>query len=89
MSNVELLHTVREYREYQQIKEAAEARLEELKAVITSVMGNEDEITIDVFRVRNKLISSSRLDAYALKNELPDIAARYTKENQYRRFSVA
>ena len=36
MSNVELVHAVREFKEYQQLREETEARLEELKAAIAN-----------------------------------------------------
>ena len=89
MSQIELLLAVREFREFQQIKEEAEAKMEQLKAAITGVMGEDDEITVDVFKVRNKLVPTSRIDAKALKEELPDVHSRFLRQSQYHRFSVA
>jgi len=84
-----IAQAVKEYREYQILKEEAESRLEELKAAITAEMGEADEITVDIFRVRNTVVKSSRLDTTALKRALPDIAMQFTRESEYRRFSIA
>ena len=41
MTNTALAQAVKEFREYQLLKEEAEARLEELKAAITAGMGEQ------------------------------------------------
>jgi len=87
--NMTMEQAVREYREYQLLKEEAEARLEELKATITAAMGEAEEVTVDVFKVRHSTVKSNRLDTSALRKALPDVAARFTRESEYRRFCVA
>ena len=71
---------------------------EELAAEITKV---EDSIkaeldtqgvtklVVEEYKVFWTPYTSNRLDTTSLKKELPDIAARYTKEVHSRRFSVA
>jgi len=39
--------------------------------------------------VRYKTVKSSRIDTTALKKAMPELAARFTKETESRRFSVA
>lgn len=49
---------------------------------IDTVNGNEHKATY-------KAVESSRVDTTALKKELPDIAARYTKTSSTMRFTFA
>jgi len=41
-----------------------------------------------VYKVSWKTFTSTRVDTTALKKELPDIAAYYTKQTTTRRFSI-
>jgi len=83
-----------------QIKELKELRLmaEELAAEITTIEDGikaemtaqgVNEMLVDIFKVRWTPVTSSRVDTAALKKELPDIAARFTKTTESRRFSIA
>ena len=46
------------------------------------------EITTGVFKVHWTPYTTTRIDTTALKAELPDIAARYSKTTEGRRFSI-
>lgn len=50
---------------------------------------NLDEARIGDYKIRYKAVTSSRLDSKALKNELPEIAERFSKVNQYMRLYVS
>ena len=80
---------IREYREYQRMKEDIESTLDALRLDIITDMGDADEVTAGDYKVRYKAVTSSRLDTTALKKELPDIAARFMLTSTTRRFSVA
>ena len=84
-----LQETVREFKEYQRMKEELEAQMDALKLDIIAGMGEEEEMVIGEYKVRYKPVTSSRMDTTAIKNELPDIAARFTKKTESRRFSIA
>ena len=43
----------------------------------------------DIFTIRYTTVTSNRLDTTAIKSELPEIAARYTKQVTTKRFSIA
>ena len=49
---------------------------------------NVSEIIADVFKIRWVPYTTTRIDTTALKTELPDIALRYTKTIESRRFSI-
>lgn len=77
--------------EYIRMQEEAAAMVESLKdqikehmtaAGVESLAGSEHKATY-------KAVTSSRVDTTALKKDLPEIAARYTKTTTARRFTFA
>lgn len=60
---------------------------DELKAYMTS--NNLDTLTGDEHKATYKPIESTRIDTRALKNELPEIATRYTTTTTTMRFTFA
>jgi len=76
------------------MKIMAEELAGEIKKVEDSIKAELDaqgvtKLTIEEYKVFWTPYTSSRVDTTALKKELPDIAARYTKETHSRRFSIA
>lgn len=90
MSKIELLEKIRSYKELQlfikQLTEEADA----IKSVITAQMDaeNTDTMTVDVFTVKNTTYQSSRVDTTALKKALPEVAERFTKTSEAKRFAI-
>ena len=82
---------MKELAEYIRMQEEAAAMVESLKdqlkermtaAGVESLVGSEHKATY-------KAVTSSRVDTTALKKDLPEIAARYTKTTTARRFTFA
>jgi len=82
---------MKELAEYIRMQEEAAAMVESLKdqlkermtaAGVESLAGSEHKATY-------KAVTSSRVDTTALKKELPEVAARYTKTTTARRFTFA
>ena len=79
---------MKELAEYIRMQEEAAAMVEALKdqrmtaAGVESLAGSEHKATY-------KTVTSSRVDTTALKKDLPEIAARYTKTTTARRFTFA
>lgn len=82
---------MKELAEYIRMQEEAAAMVESLKdqlkermtaAGVESLAGSEHKATY-------KAVTSSRVDTTALKKDLPEIAARYTKTTTARRFTFA
>lgn len=82
---------MKELAEYIRMQEEAAAMVESLKdqlkgrmtaAGVDSLAGSEHKATY-------KAVTSSRVDTTALKKELPEVAARYTKTTTTRRFTFA
>lgn len=88
---VDINDIMKELAEYIRMQEEAAAMVESLKdqlkermtaAGVESLAGSEHKTTY-------KAGTSSRVDTTALKKELPEIAARYTKTTTARRFTFA
>lgn len=82
---------MRELAEYIRMQEEAAAMVESLKdqlkermtaAGVESLAGSEHKATY-------KAVTSSRVDTAAIKRDMPEVAARYTKTTTTRRFTFA
>lgn len=77
-----------ELAQYTRIMEEATATVDGLKDEIKKYMEEHDtDIVIgNEHKATYKAVTSSRIDTTALKKDLPDIASRYTKTAQTKRF---
>lgn len=82
---------MKELAEYIRMQEEAAAMVESLKdqlkermtaAGVESLAGSEHKATY-------KTVTSSRVDTAAIKRDMPEVAARYTKMTTTRRFTFA
>ena len=91
MSKTEMTNKVRELKELKAMADELAAEITAIEDSIKADMTAQDveEITVDVYKVRHKTVKSSRIDTTALKKAMPELAARFTKETESRRFSVA
>ena len=87
MKNID--STMRELAQYTRMAEETDAIIEGLKDEIKRYMEehNTDILTGNEHKAIYKAVTSSRLDSTALKRDLPDIAARYTKTTEAKRFT--
>ena len=85
----ELEAKARELRQLQALIEEAQTEAEAIKDAIKAAMGDSEAIVAGDYRITWKPVTSTRLDASALRKALPDVAARFTKETTVRRFCVA
>ena len=85
----ELEAKARELRQLQALIEEAQTEAEAIKDAIKAAMGDSEAIVAGEYRITWKPVTSTRLDASALRKALPDVAARFTKETTVRLFCVA
>lgn len=88
MSNSEIIAKLTEIQEYTRIIEEASAALESLKDEVKAHMGDETLLIAGPYKVTYSPVTTNRLDTTALKKDLPDVAARYTKSQTVRRFII-
>jgi len=89
MSINELEAKIRELRQLQSLIDEAQAEAEAIKDAVKAYMGADEVLRAGEYQVTYKAVKSSRLDTAALKQALPDVAARFSKETMTRRFCVA
>ena len=91
MTMLEITGKAKEYRELQSMIKQLEEEADALKAEMIAELEAQgtDTLKADIFTIHWTAYKSSRVDTTALKNELPNIAARYTKTTEARRFQIA
>lgn len=89
MSMKEMESKIRELRQLQALIEEAQAEVEAIKDTIKAAMGDSEAIQAGEYKVTWKPVTSTRLDAAALRKALPDVAERFTRTTTTRRFTVA
>lgn len=79
---------MREIAEYTRMAEEVAATLDSLKDTLRKHMEENglDSIAGSEHKASYKAVTSSRIDTTALKRDLPEIAAKYTKTTETRRF---
>ena len=79
---------MREIAEYTRMAEEIGATLDSLKDTLKKHMEENglDSIAGSEHKASYKAVTSSRIDTTALKRDMPEIAAKYTKTTNARRF---
>lgn len=89
MSTNELETKVRELRQLQSLIDEAQQEAETIRDAIKAHMGDSEELRAGEYKITWKPIESVRLDSAALKREMPELYARFSKTSTTRRFCVA
>lgn len=86
MDNLNAL--MREIAEYFRMAEEIGATLDSLKDSLKKYMDENglDSIAGNEHKASYKAVTSSRIDTTALRRDMPEIAAKYTKTTETRRF---
>ena len=79
MGTDSIIRDIQELQELKRMKDELEAAIEAAAAKVKEDLGDTQTGTYGPFRVTYKEVTSVRVDTTALKNELPDIAAGYSK----------
>lgn len=77
-----------EYRENKRLIEELTAMNDELKAAILAIMGDRETVTEGASKATNKTVVSSRFDSTEFKKVYPDLFSEYSRETNYKRFTV-
>lgn len=77
-----------EIQELKRMREELDAEISAAENAIKAEMGDREQLVAGAFRILWKTYQSSHVDTAALKRELPEIAARFTRSCAVRRFSI-
>ncbi len=91
MSQNELTAKIRELKELKAMADEIAAEITTIEDTIKAEMTarNTDEMMVDVFKVRWQTVTSNRIDTTAFKKAMPELAERFTKTTESRRFTIA
>ena len=87
-ANNDIIAKVQELMELRRMAEELQSEIDALQEAVKNFMGSEESMIAGAFKVSYKSVTSSRLDTSALKRDLPNVAALYTKQTTTRRFTV-
>lgn len=89
MKNIDTI--MRELAQYTRLQEETAAIIDGLKDELKAIMQerNTDILTGTEHKASYKAVVSSRIDTTAIKKEMPEIAAKYTRTTETRRFTFA
>ncbi len=90
MSERMLLNRIKKYKDLEAQRTAIEKEMEALKADLLADMQEKglEEQKAGNWVIRWTKVLTNRLDSKALKAELPELAARFTRQTESRRFSI-
>jgi len=84
----DIITKVQELMELRRVAEELQTEIDALQEAVKSFMGSDETMIAGAFKVSYKSVTSSHLDTSALKRDLPNVAALYTKQTTTRRFAV-
>ena len=84
----DIITKVQELMELRRMVEELQSEIDALQEAVKDFMGSEESMIAGAFKVSYKSVTSTRLDSAALKRDLPNVAALYTKQITTRRFTV-
>ena len=84
----DIITKVQELMELRRMAEELQGEIDALQEAVKDFMGSEESMIAGAFKVSYKSVTSTRLDSAALKRDLPNVAALYTKQITTRRFTV-
>lgn len=91
MSTIEMTAGIRQLKELEALIKEAQEEAEAIKDLLKAEMTAQgtQEMTVDVYTVRYKTVTSRRLDSKKLKADHADLYNAYTTETTSCRFTVA
>lgn len=91
MSTNELTSKVRELKELKAMAEEIASEITTIEDAIKAEMTarETDEMMIDVYKIRWTRVKSNRFDSTAFKKAMPELAEKFTRTTETRRFSIA
>lgn len=74
-----IIRDIQELQELKRMRDDLDAAIEAASEKVKADLGDTESGTYGPFRVTYKEVTSTRIDTTALKKELPEVAARYSK----------
>lgn len=90
MTMQEIENKIKEYKELQRMAEELSAEMDKIKDELKAEFEKQhtDTITTNAFKMTFKTVKTKRVDTTALKKDMPDVAEKFTKETETKRFTI-
>lgn len=90
MTLKEIENKIKEYKELQRMAEELSAEMNKIKDELKVEFEKEhtDTIITNCYKVTYKTVTSKKVDTTALKKDMPDVAAKFTKSTTTKRFTI-
>ena len=88
MSTNELTSKIRDLKELKAMAEEIAAEITTIEDAIKAEM-TAREMMIDVYKIRWTRVKSNRFDSTAFRKAMPELAEKFMKTTETRRFSIA
>ena len=82
--NEAIIHDIDELQELKRMREELDAAIEAAADKVKAALGDTETGVFGPYKVTYKTVVSTRVDTTALKKELPEIAARFSKDSESR-----
>lgn len=79
-----MLENIKTLQELKRLREELDTEIEAAQDKIKAAMGDTEVATVGEYKVTYKTVTTTRVDTTALKKELPEIAARFSKTTESR-----
>ena len=91
MEKMDMVKMVRELKELKVMADELSKEIEAIESSIKNEMDNAgvEEMVVDAWKLRYKTVVSNRIDTTTFKKELPEVAARFSKQTVSRRFTIS
>ena len=91
MSTNELTSKIRKLKELKAMAEEIAAEITTIEDAIKAEMTarETEEMMIDVYKIRWTRVKSNRFDSTAFRKAMPELAEKFTRTTEMRRFSIA
>lgn len=78
----------RQYKQYKRMEDELKAELDKLADAIKASVPVGAPVIVGEYKISLAVVNQARLDAAALKRELPEVAARFERASSYERLTV-
>ena len=87
-ANDRMEKAAKELMDLKAMQDELQAMIDRLTEEIKEYMGDEEDMLAGTYMVTYRSVVSFRVDTAALKKELPDVASRYSRKVEARRFQI-
>lgn len=79
----------RQYKQYKRMEDELKAELDKLADAIKAQVAPGASVIVGEYKISLASVTQSRIDATALRRDMPDVADAYSKDSSYQRLTIS